>query len=72
MGYSGHVTDMWGRRFWILDAEVAGGGVTDLRGQWRILAWKLAILPGRFGPWFGRGMQGISVRDRVSEVARPP
>ena len=36
-----------------LDAEVAGSGVTDLRGQWRILAWKLAILPGRFGPWFG-------------------
>ena len=24
------VTDMWGRKFWILDAEVAGCGVADL------------------------------------------
>ncbi len=63
-----HVTDMWVSAASLrpgnvdvcdvvtsrtLDAEVAGVGVTDLRGQWRILAWKLAILPGRFGPWFG-------------------
>ncbi len=61
--------DMLGGRSRMLGAEVADGGVTDLYWERRISAWKLAVLPGWFGSWFGRRRR-VVVGSNCAKVRR--